>query len=256
MSDAATLEARAQLRKERVHTTMLIELLVLLVFLAMTFAFISRDELSTSALQARVTQLEKQLVELQRKADALRRENRELKIANKTLDERLRRWMNLPRKDVPANPGDAPISVPAEQWKDMANDLANSLAIAEALQKENERLRGLLGKGGTDLPNCLVTPGFLLAIDLTGDGGIRVAPAWAATANSKALSVPGVKELVRGGAISATSFRAAASRVQTWGKNQSPPCGFRVSVRERHGNLELYKRQLKVIEASFYVARR
>jgi hypothetical protein len=256
MSDAATLEARAQVRKERVHTTMLIELLVLLVFLAMTFAFISRDELSTSALQAKVNVLEKQVGELRIRVRALERENRELELANRTLAERLRRWMDQPKDRLPAD--DTSLAIPKEQFERLTGRLANSEAMVDERQQENAKLRRDLAVargGGTDLPNCPVTTGFLLSIDLEGDGTFTVRPAWSAGASDLALGVPGVRELTTRRSMSAAAFRSAASQAQAWGKQQTTPCGFRVSVREKHGNLTRYKSQLRAVESAFYVRR-
>ena len=184
------LDEGARVRKERVHTTMLIELLVTLVFLAMAFAFVQKDEFSASTLQAQVHSLQSQLDQAQAELRKLRAENHDLVRINQELRDSLARWMERPRTSLPAS--EQPIVMPRYEFTDLQNKLANTLAMLKESQKENAELRRRLsgpGKGGTDLPNCTVSAGFLLSIELLENGSFRVAPSWAPGADVAARSV-------------------------------------------------------------------
>ena len=257
MSDRATepsLDA-LRIRKERVHTTMLIELLVLLVFLAITFAVVTKDESSVSTIQAQLDALRAELKQVKHEDSALRGENDELKRANAALRDSLARWMDRPRTAIPAS--DQPIVVPGEQFRQLVAQVANDKAMIDERQKENATLRSRLAAhgGGTDLPNCPVTAGFLISVDLLADGSFQVHSLWNAGALEAVRKIPGALELAKGGAVSSATFEQQAMRVAAWGRGQPSPCGFRAQVTEHHSNLALYKRQVHVVERYFYVRR-
>ena len=132
---------------------------------------------------------------------------------------------------------------------------ARALSLLAALQAENARLRARLNHGGTYRPNCLVTPGFLISVELLADGALRVSPAWTAEARGNVAEVTGALALGEGGRMSSQQFSARASQVDQWARSQVPACGFRARVSESHGNLTLYKRQVRTVEQYFYVRR-
>jgi len=252
----ATAASALRIRKERVHTTMLIELLVLLVFLAITFAVVTKDESATSTLQASLDEARAELHRMKLENATLRTENEELRRANAQLKDSLARWMAQPRTSIPAN--DQPILIPNSQFKRLTDRLANSEAMVDERQKENAYLRAKLAAahgGGTDLPNCPVTAGFLIGVDLMADGDVVVHPEWNAGAQDAVRNVPGIIDLATGSSMSLGKFAQAAQRVADWGRTQPSPCGFRAQVTEHHTNLALYKRQVRTVEEFFYVRR-
>jgi len=251
---AMQVDEAVRSRKERVHTTMLIELLVTLVFLAMAFAFVQKDEQSASVLQTRIDELTRQLAQVRLENSHLRAENSDLSRINQELRYSLARWMERPRQSIPAS--EQPIVLPKSEYIDLKNRLTNAEAMAREAQRENGMLRGQLGKkGGTDLPNCTVTAGFLLSIEFLPDGTLRSSPTWQPGAEQAVRSVPGIAQIATGQGLGQREFSVSAAKAAVWGRSQVQACGFRVQVVERHADLDLYKQQLRTVERYFYVRR-
>jgi hypothetical protein len=234
---------------------MLIELLVSLVFLAMAFAFVQKEEQSATTLQDKIFRLESELATIKAANLKLTTENADLRRRNRELEASLARWMKVPRSSI--SPNDRPVTLTGEAYKRLQDQLANALTMTAELQKDNAALRRLLnqqGKGGTDLPNCTVSAGFLLNIDFLPDGNLRTSPGWTAGAEAAARELPGIQDLLAGDK-SPAAFIQAAAQMAAWGHKQVVPCGFRVRAIERHTDLALYKRQLRSVEQYFYVRR-
>jgi hypothetical protein len=244
-----------RLRKERLHTTMLIELLALLVFMAMAFAFVSRETEEANPMADRIDQLERLLRERDQRIRQLRIEVRNLREINEQLGESLRRLLNDPRTPLRAN--SRLVMLPEARFNEMIADLANQNEIIRARQEENSSLRSRLtasGRGGAGLPNCPVASGFLVSITVTGDDGFVVAPLWAATARPAVARIPGAIELTSGGRLNRTTFRRLADQLRRWGVAQNPACSFRARIRASHGNLALFQQQHRVAAQYFYMA--
>nr|QQZ48903.1 hypothetical protein JKL49_16590 [Phenylobacterium glaciei] len=94
-----------------------------------------------------------------------------------------------------------------------------------------------------------------MTIDVFGDGTYRAHSAWSSGAEPMVRTVPGAVQLGSGQALSRAQFGRLAAQVSGWGRSQAPPCAFRASVKEHHGNLALYKQQVGAIEQYFYVRR-
>lgn len=246
-----SLEA-LRIRKERVHTTMLIELLVLLVFLAITFAVVTKDESGVSTIQAQLDALRAELLQVKHDNTTLRRENEEVRRANAELKDSLARWMDRPRSSLPAS--DQPILLPNDQFKRLNAQLSNDEAMIDERQKENAGLRVKLAtkSGGIDLPVCTVTAGYLIGVDLLGDGRLEAHAQWTPGAQEVVAAIPGVLTLVKAGPVATSVFGAQASRIAAWGRAQNSPCVFRVQVTEHHSNLALYKKQVRTVGQYFY----
>ncbi len=258
MAEAAgsAVDHGLRIRKERIHTTMLIELLVLLVFLALAFAFVTKDESSVSSLQAKVDQLARDLGAARKQVSLLQLRNDELIAANRDLRQSLFRWMDRHQGTLAAS--DQPIVLPKSQFDKLTNRLGNADDMVKERQDENAKLRLQLAAargGGTDLPNCPVTAGFLIKVDLYGDGALVVHPAWNPGAADSVSQVPGALALASGGRLSGPEFQSRAAGVAAWGRSLATPCGFRAQVTEHHSNLTLYKTQVRAVERYFYVRR-
>lgn len=238
--------ASNQIRKERIHTTMLIELLALLVFMSMAYAFLSRDELRKDPLQAKVERLERELAEM-------KTENRRLERENAVLKDTVRRLIAEHDGTLRANP--KMVTLPESQFKELTGELANKDQMLEERQRDNARLRAQLAGGGSDLPNCTVTAGFLVSIELLGDGSYLVKPNWADGAAPAVARLPGVDGFATSRPLSRAQFEAHARQLRDWGRDQSVACGFRARVTNRHSSLDLYKSQNRVVERYFYTAR-
>ena len=251
-------DAAVRVRKERIHTTMLIELLALLVFMSMAFAFVMKEEGDrVNPWKEKHDKVAAELRQAERRIVELRREVLTLSAKTRQMEAYIRRLLAAHEGPLPSNDRLAPIS--REQYEDLMGKAGNDDAMLQELQRGNADLRAQLSAakgGGTDLPKCLVTPGYLLSIELLAGGDYRVSPDWAAGAEDVVRQVPGAMELAAGGSFGRDRFLALAGQVAGWGKAQPVPCGFRVRVRENHGDLGLYKRQLRTVEQYFYVARR
>jgi hypothetical protein len=250
-------DAALRVRKERIHTTMLIELLALLVFLAMAFAFVMKEEGDRlNPWKAKYDQAIAERDAALRQVRELRREVRTLKLKTEQLEAFVRQLLAAHEGPLAANDRLAPIS--RAQYERLMAQNANSDALLEQLQRENAELRARIAAkgGGASLPACLVTPGYLLHVDMLGDGRFVVRPAWSSDAAAKVAEVPGVAALV-GGPMSREAFLSRTQAVSRWGRAQAVPCVFRVTARSAYDHdIELYKRQLSTVEQHFYVARR
>jgi hypothetical protein len=244
-----------RLRKERLHTTMLIELLALLVFMAMAFAFVSREHEEANPLVERVERLERMLRERELQIRQLRLEVRSLRQINQQLGESLRRLLNDPRTPLRAN--SRLVMLPEARFNEMIADLSNQSEIIQARQQENTSLRTRLtaaGRGGAGLANCPVTSGFLVSINVTGDDGFVVTPLWGAAAGPAVARIPGARDLASGARLNRTGFRRLADRLKQWGLAQNPQCSFRARIRASHSNLNLFQQQHRVAAQYFYMA--
>lgn len=257
-AEIAAGDALIRVRRERIHTTMLIELLVLLVFLAMAFAFVKDSEKTFSRLQERLEEAERRLDQARREIRRLEFDKRLLVEENESLQKSLRRFMAGHEGTLPAN--EKAVLIRQSTLDAQTARLSQAERIIEERQRDNAALRGKLqaaGKGGSDLPQCAVASGrFIARIDLLPDGGFRVAPKWPADAAPQAAKVPGLVALASSRAMGNAEFRRLAGQVQAWGKAQPVPCGFYVEVFSQHSQLQMYKRQYQTVGAYFYPAMR
>ena len=249
MSDSVRL-AQAEsirVRKERVHATMLIELLSLLIFLSMAFAFIQKEE-------ALATPAQQQLGEARREIRELRAELRTLQARLIFLEEANRLLRSS--IDGPLSPTDTRLALPEDFYEETADSIVNNQQLIDQLQRENESLRRRISGGGTDLPRCLVAPGFLYRIYVGANDTYQVEANWPDTAQGAVEQVPQAVAFGTGRSMSRTEFMRTAEAIQAWGRSQSPACGFTVEVFARHENLRLYVRQQQTIGRFFYGAYR
>lgn len=254
--ELAAGDALVRVRRERIHTAMLIELLVLLVFLAMAFAFVRDNEKRVDTIQDKLKETEKKLDEANMEIAELSQEVETLKRANRELQIQLARFMDAPKGTLPATA--KLILLPEKDFKENVGRRAEAEKIIADLQVENAMLRKKLatsGKGGTDLPRCAVAAGSYIArIEALGSGGFIVRPMWSVDAAPTVAQVPGLVELASSKPLSQSEFRQLASKVQSWGKQQQTPCGFSVIVQSQHSQMSLYKRQFQIVGAHFYSA--
>jgi hypothetical protein len=257
-ADTPAGEALLRIRRERVHTAMLIELLVLLVFLALAFAFVKDSEKRFDTLQEQLLAREREVAAARRQIRVLEVRNRILQGENEALGQSLRRFIRTHEGPLRAN--DRIVAVRAATFDAQVARITEAERIVEERQKENATLRATLaasGKGGSDLPPCTVASGrFIARIDLLPSGAIRVRPKWDPAAAAQVARVPGLAELASSREIDGAAFRRLARQVQAWGKNQPTPCGFYVEVYSQHARLDLYKRQFQLVGAHFYPAMR
>jgi hypothetical protein len=237
-----------RLRKERVHSTMLVEVLALLIFMSMAFAFVLRDDAAKlNPWKQKHDQVLAQLRAAERENGALKRQVTELERANRQL---LRSYTGT----ISAN--DA-LVIDRAQWRELIQKLANAEAIVAAQQRDNSSLRArLAGRGGSDLPNCTVSPtAFIVALELQ-EGGLRATRVWPESATSAARQVPGLSELADGRTRSTAVFKSLSTRIKAWGRAQPTPCTFRVLATLRHGSITTYRAQQAAIGNAFYATYR
>jgi hypothetical protein len=253
VSDQAVADGHAavQMRKERVHTTMLIEVLALLIFLAMAFAFVLKEEGDrANPWKEKHDRIMAQLQVAQKQVAGLRKEVRALEIKVDGLEESLRRFISAGRSPT----ANDQVVLSKREFDRLAAALANAEAIVVEQSKANDDLRGRI-KGGVGLAACTVTAGSLMRVRLLPDGNFRAEPAWAAGAADRARRIPGVAQLTSGQTLTAGQFRAHAAQVMQWGKSQSPKCMFRVRAIRGHNDAQRFNLQVKVLEGAFYVYR-
>ena len=237
-----------RLRKERVHSTMLVEVLALLIFMAFMFAFVLRDEASSTNIWK--VKHDRVVAELQ----VARRENAQLNRQVRELERANRQLLRDITGTIPANDT---LVITEAQWQELINKLANAEAVVEKQQRDNAVMQERLnGRGGSDLPNCTVSPTtFIVRIDLS-QSGYRVTPKWPASAASSVAEVPGLTALASGRTLSNSEFRRLAGQVKAWGRAQPVPCNFRAEVHPQHNAMSLYRAQQNAVGDTFYASYR
>lgn len=255
MSDQAWSLVRqaSELRKERVHNTMLVELLALLIFLAMAFAFVLKEEGDrANPWKEKHDRVQAELVAAQKKIAGLNRVVKALEIKVTALEQSLRRFLARSAGTLPAN--DQVVMSKAEIDKLVA-ELANAKAVIQEQSTDNANLRARMN-GGVDLPPCTVTAGPLLRFDLLADGRFRAQPSWTAGADAIARTIPGVRELASGRSVDRRELLQQTRRIQSWAQKQTQKCQFRVRAHAAHNDAGLFNRQVSDLEQTFYVSRR
>ncbi|MEP9360388.1 hypothetical protein [Sphingomonas sp. KR3-1] len=254
---AAAAEAMLRIRRERVHTTMLIELFVLLVFLAIAFAFFQKDPRHTAVdqLRSQIDKLESQLKDAKADISRLRGEREAFKRKYEEVAEANRRLINQVTGTAVANDR---IMLTRTQY-DQVMERLNALALQlDASQAQSKFLQAKLdadpNSHGKDLPPCEVNAKFLLTIDMLGNGNFRVHPAWAPSEAAGLAAVPGLTDLTGSSALTPAKFRSYAGQIKQWGMNQRPiPCGFRAKWERLHANPDLSDKQRNLISQYFYI---
>lgn len=243
-----------QNQNEQVVTFTLVELLTSLVFIAMILAVVLRTEALKDLDPSRenMFRLRQQLEKTQRD---LKDAQREIAVLNDELEAQrslVRRLMAQSGRPLP--PNDV-VVVPTEDWNKHRNAGEVSKEQQEQIQQLLKQIAMLKGGGSVTRPYCTTNSGYLLTVQLNGDGTITPIRNWPDIANSEVSKVTGIGALSGGGRMSPGGFGAAAARVDGWARSQDIPCAFRVRVTSSHGNLPLYLRQLATVEQHFYVTR-
>ncbi|HEX6980230.1 MAG TPA: hypothetical protein VF342_13110 [Alphaproteobacteria bacterium] len=237
-------------------------MMLLLVFMAVTYTFLARSEdlrevpqiqkeleeakAYSKRLEERIASLEQQLAQAIAERDRAKAQAEEFR---RTL-ERL-----LPAAQPP-RPNPEPMVVITEaRLNEMQAKTASLEKIAKELQAENAALRQRLGGKAPGLPRCIVTSRYLLEIILLPDGTFSGTPAWDASAAPIASTLPGIERLASGRPLSAREFRDAAGELNGWADAQEQPCRFAVLARRETTDINLFESQLSTIEAFFYVKR-
>lgn len=238
---------------EQVVTFTLVELLTSLVFIAMILALVLRSEALKDLDPSRenMLRLRNQLERVEAELEAAKAENlvlREDLEAQRSLVRRL-----MAESDRPLRPND--VIVDQGAYDEARNAKAVSVEQLAEIQRLYKEIAALKGGGSVTRPYCATNAGYLLTVQLNGDGTFTPVRNWPAIADSEVRKVDGIEVLGGGGRLSRAQFMSAAGRADNWAKRQTVPCAFRVRVTRNHANLGLYLKQLSAVEQSFYVAR-
>lgn len=249
-----TRSEELQKQGEQVVTFTLVELLTSLVFIAMLLALVLRSEALENLDPARenMLRLRQQLEKTQQDLRAAQREIATLHGELEAQRSLVRRLMAQAGKPLP--PDDVMV-IPIEEYDRIRNAGAVSTEQQSQIQDLLKQIAALKGGGSVTRPYCTTNAGYLLTVQLNGDGTITPVRSWAAVSNGEVAKVDGIAALSGSGRMSPSAFNAAASRVDAWARSRQVPCAFRVRVSSTHGNLSLYLRQLAVVEQHFYVTR-
>jgi cell division protein FtsB len=254
-----------RIRRQQIVNLSITELMLLLVFMAVTFSFLSKEE----DLQD-VPQIQKELEDTKAKNHSLEEQiknlNEERAILVRNLDSARDKIAGLERQLqelLPDAPPPVPnnaksVSVPETTYKWLQARVTSFEKIARDLQAENAALRKqIVGEGGRapGLPVCIVTSGYLLTFNFLRDGSISGDRAWDTAADSVASKIPGVMALSSGHPLLLNQFRLAAAEVKKWGLSQAQPCTFRVREKRETTDIEVFDKQLAAAESAFYVKR-
>jgi hypothetical protein len=243
-----------QNQNETVVTFTLVELLTSLVFIAMILALVLRTEALKDLDPSR-----ENMLRLRQQLERAQNELKQSKLEIVLLKEELEAQRSLVRRlmaesGAPLPPNEV-VVVPTDEYNRIRNARQVIRQQQEQIQQLLKQIATLKGGGSVTRPFCTTNRGYLLTVQLNGDGTITPMRNWSDVANSEVSGIAGIGALAGGGRMSRGSFSAAASRVDGWARSQEIPCAFRVRVTSSHGNLPLYLQQLATVEQHFYVAR-
>jgi hypothetical protein len=201
-------------RRERVLMFLLVELLTILTFIAMGFAFVTQNELNIGR------NYRDELAALEERHREVLAENRRLTEELEAVRRQLQQIIQaLSIQRVIANPEEF------ERWL------------------EEQRQRTLQA-----LPVCENPAGPLLAFEFLPNGDFRAVRA-AATGEG----APDVGPILSQGAMSRSTLGEFARPLSDFGRDQRNPCRYRATAVARHENLRLYLRQMTTLRGYFYV---
>lgn len=248
-----TVQPGSEDLSEQVVTFSLVELLTSLVFIAMILALVLRSEALKDLDPTR-----ENMLRLRQQLEQTEAKLRTAEAANLVLREDLEAQRSLVRRlmaetDKPLRPND--IIVDAGEYDKGRNAKAVSAEQQAEIQRLYKEIAALKGGGSVTRPYCTTNAGYLLTVQLNGDGTFSPVRNWPAIADNEVQKVDGIRYLAGGTRLTRAQFIGAANRVDSWAKRQPIPCAFRVRVTRNHGDLSLYLRQLSAVEQSFYVAR-
>lgn len=235
-------------RRAQIVSLSMTELMLLLVFMAITFSFLAKKEgLSEIPLLAqRLHEARAQIKTLERQKQALRAE-RDAAQARVADLERFIKGLGLDASTFKPNSGDIP--------SPNVSTIADAKKRISQLTATINTLRKTLGGKAPGLPKCLVAGTFLLDLTLLPDGRIQGRPAWLTGGSAVAETIPGVSTLASASPLALSEFGAAAAQVTAWGDRQTEPCRFAVRVYYQTRDADLLDRQLSAVEGPFYVRR-
>jgi FtsZ-binding cell division protein ZapB len=251
-----------RIRRQQVVNFSMTELLLLVVFMAVAFAFLSKEEdlrdiplikKELEEVKRENQRLQSEILNLKRERTALLEEREQLRSRVAELERRLK---ELLPEGLPPAPNNEPMAqIPESELKALRAQNRNLNQIAREFQAENGTLRRQLGGKGAGLPKCIVTSGFLLNLALRGDGSISGTAAWDEAAGSVASKLPGLAVLSSGAALSRAQFTSAGNELIAWANSQETPCRFSVKLTRLHSDISVYENQLNEVEMFFYAKR-
>lgn len=249
-------EALVRIQRERVNTSMLIEVLVLLVFLAMAFAFVKDNEKRLDNIQEQLEQEREKRRQAENEVKRLSAINERLIQENQALQRSLRR--SLAQRDGTLLPNDQYVLVREKEFTEQVGISADLKRIVADQQKDIQQLNNRLneqGRGGSDRPRCRVASGdYIVKIEMLAGGQYRVSPNWPSEAGPEVARVPGLIQLANSSSIGRGEFERLAAQMNKWGRDQSIPCGFYAVATLKHSSLSTYRQQQQVISRYFYAA--
>jgi cell division protein FtsB len=251
-----------RIRRQQVVNLSMTELLLLVVFMAVAFSFLSKEEdlREVSAVQKELEltkaanrSLEAHIRELDEERARLLAKQDELQLAVARLEQQLREL--LPDAPPPVANNGPTVTVPESLVKWLHAKVTSLDRIGCDLQSENGALRRQLGGKAPGLPRCIVTSGYLLNLTLLADGSFSGAAAWDEAAQPVASTLPGILYLSSGKTLSPAQFRAAAGELNRWADAQQQSCRFSVKLKRQTLSVETYDQQLNLVETFFYAKR-
>jgi cell division protein FtsB len=264
-----------RLRRQQIVNLSITELMLLLVFMAVTFSFLSKEEgrnevsifqkeneelkAANALLHKRIDELEDESQKLVAERDQARRELEELRQEFKDF---------LPDAGAPKPNSDPLVAVHrsaimsfSARIKQLEGQAQQVEARNQTLEKDkadleskNRQLLVIVGKA-PGLPLCASPKGYLLTLTINADGTITGAKLWSADAEETALALPGISVLSSGQDLQGSEFDKAATKLQGWEDAQSDPCRFRIRLKRLTRDADLFDKQLHLVERFFYVAR-
>lgn len=241
----------ARLRRAQIVTLSISEIMLLLVFMAIAFSFLAKNEgrEAIPRVEQELREAKARIATLEDLVRALRTERDRLKADFKELSEEL---ASRQEPDTTVTPrSETPRLTPDEVKK----RVVSLQALVNELQDENAKLRQMVGGKAPGLPRCLVTSGFMFRFVLLADGHISGSPSWDAGALPNPAGLPGVNILSSGMPLGDRELIFAAAQLNHWADSLPQPCRFSVMARRETMDAATFDHQLRVLEGFFYVKR-
>jgi cell division protein FtsL len=230
--------------RSQVFSLSVTELLFLMVFVAMAFAFFADAEGKTELTSAQndVKELKEQL---RKEKESGERQN--AKIADlKGQVEILTDFVGNLLGDESVTLGEMGFGKSVDQRNHFRKDL-------EKRYKKHLKRLGC----GTGYPRCKVTNSTLLSLYLREDGALDVSARWNEDAREAITQVPGLMQLVTKRTVTMEEFSRHAEQIFQWGDSQDVACRFHVDASSMAPNLSagFVSERMRIIDKYFYPKR-
>lgn len=242
------MQRKVEERRNDLRNTTILEAILVVIIVLLCVVYVKNIEFidTEDILKAKIDRLNLENRRLQEENSGLKKKARRLEKEVESLKRKLERHR-------PLFPGDSSededLEAKIEQLESTISQLRDKVKDLKAKLDENKNPGD--GRGGIDLPSCLLMPNGRREsfADVSKKGGlIELVLTGSASKRKRVLSIPGASQLLNQGPVSLSKFEEFASLVYRHGAESTPPCRYFIKLDQD----EWLGSELKILERFFY----